>query len=77
MDSCHLFNFALKRDYEFEGKPLMRIYQLSLQPGSPWDEILGVLEEYKKEFELLKAQAEALEASKKAAEKPVDAEIVQ
>ena len=56
MNQAVLFNFALQRD--------QRVYQLSLQPGAPWEEIYGVLDEFKLEMQKLEEETKKLEAQK-------------
>lgn len=78
MESYALFNFAVRREFEVEGKKHQRVYQLELQPGSPWDEIADVLDEFKVEMALLKEQAKSKEDAEKAAAnaEPIEPEIV-
>jgi len=65
MNSWTMYNFAVTRDFEANEQKLQRVYQFSLQPGAPWEEIEGVLEEFKSEMVKLKDQAAAQEAAKK------------
>lgn len=76
MNSYALFNFAVTRDFEVDGKPQQRVYQLSIQPGAPWSEIYTVLDELKSEFQVLEEQAKTAEKEKKDSEPAIDPEIV-
>lgn len=75
MNSWTMYNFAAVRDFEANDQKNQRVYQFSLQPGAPWDEIEGVLEEFKTEMKRLKEIAEANDAAKKEAQ-ILNAEIV-
>jgi len=50
MDKFALYHFAIKKNE--------RIFKLDLQPGTPWTELFEVLEEFKAEFEKMKAEEE-------------------
>ncbi len=78
MNSYTLFKFAVSRNFEFEGTKQQRVYQFELQPGSPWEEIEGVLGEFKEEFLKLRDQAKEKEEADKAAAntEPLDADLV-
>ena len=62
MNQWSMFNFAIIKN---DGK---NQYVFQLQPGSSWDEIQLVLEEFKTEFKQLQQQLVQQEAEKKAAE---------
>ena len=73
MNQAALFHFAIQKND--------RLYQLIVQPGSPWEELEAALEAFKKEFQDLRVQveAEALKKDQEAKSSPatVEAELVQ
>lgn len=58
MNQYVTFNFATVKNE--------RVYQMVIQPGSPWEDIEVVLHEFQNEFALLKEQALKQEAEKTA-----------
>ena len=60
MNQAVMFHFATVKNE--------RVYQIVLQPGSPWEDIEAVLHEFKNEFALLKEQAQKEELKKEAVE---------
>lgn len=72
MDQYVVFHFNIKKND--------RNYQVIIQPGSPFEEVQEVLEQFKADFKELQAkQIEAAEKAKHEAEQeaiPVEAEIV-
>ena len=63
MNQWHMFNFAIEK-----GENKERPYILQLQPGSNWEEIYAVLDEFKSQFQQMQEQALKLEEEKKAKE---------
>jgi len=53
-----------------------KVFQFLIQPGSTFEEVDEILNQFKKEFSGMKIEAEKQLAEKKAQEAPVDAEIV-
>ena len=70
MNQYVLFNFAVQKND--------RLYQFQCLPGSPWEELEEVIQEFKDHVAKLKAEAIKAEAEKKAAEESpvVEAEVV-
>ncbi len=70
MNQWATYNFALQKEN--------RLYVFQLLPGAPWEEVYGVLDEFRANFQALQADAKRLEEEKnKAAEAPlVEAEVV-
>lgn len=55
MNQHVLFQFSIVKNE--------RLFQVILQPGAPWDDIEGVIDEFKSEFNRLKLEAQEKEAS--------------
>lgn len=66
MNQWSMFNFAIIKN---DGK---NQYTLQLQPGSSWEEIQAVLDEFKVEFKQLHEQMIQQEADKKSQEKTTE-----
>lgn len=45
-----------------------RVCRMVFEPGTPWDDVFSVLEDFRVEFLRLRQEAEEREAAKKAAE---------
>jgi hypothetical protein len=56
MDSFAFFNFVIKKDN--------KIFQFSVQPGTPWQEAHVVLDQFKDELEKLRISQESKPDSK-------------
>lgn len=50
MDKFALYHFAINKND--------RVFKLSLQPGSPWEDLFAVLEEFKADFQKMKLEEE-------------------
>lgn len=58
MNQWHMFNFSIQKEE--------KQYIFQLLPGSSWEEIQAVLDQFKDEFKQLQEQAIKLEAEKNA-----------
>lgn len=54
MDQFVLFNFSVQKND--------RVYRVVLQPGSPWEDVHAVLDEFKEHFKTLEEEAKKKEA---------------
>lgn len=66
MDSYALFKFAVRKDFDNQGTPQQRLYQFEISPGSPYEEILASLDEFKVAFLDLQEKGKAEEAAQAA-----------
>jgi hypothetical protein len=64
MNQAVFFHFAIQKQE--------RIYQFIVQPGSPWEEVESVLEDFKKDFNELREKLAAEEAAKKESQPAVN-----
>ena len=55
MNQFVLFHFVITKND--------RVYEFSVQPGTPWDDIEEVLEEFKEKFRQLKIDTEKKETT--------------
>jgi len=61
MDKFVLFNFTIALND--------RIFKLSLQPGTPWEDVQVVLDQFKQDFSDMQKEQEQLQAQQPAPEK--------
>lgn len=71
MNQAVLFNFAVTREDKDKN---VRVYQLTIQPGAPWEELYDALAEFEREIKALEVKAKAEEEAKKA--EPIEPEVV-